>query len=224
MRGDELSAPAKVQADGSVAPPWIRWIGATTVGYALGVTLSAVLVGAIARPFSAMAGGIIVVFLFGAVIGVVISASQLVAIPRGGVPWRGWILATVLGGAVGFAVAAMVGEVLGNTIDPTLSVVIGGGAIQIASGATVGLGIGFAQWFVLRRLLPVGRWWIVASVVGSGLGYGAAVAVLELFDVPILKANLIPSFGAILGMFVGVAQGLVLWSRRRQALSAGASA
>ena len=47
-------------------------------------------------------------------------------------------------------------------------------------------------------------------MVGGALGYGAAAAVLELFDLPVLKANLVPSFGAILGLFVGVSQGLVL--------------
>ena len=33
-------------------------------------------------------------------------------------------------------------------------------------------------------------------------------------DVPILKENLVPSFGAIIGLFVGIAQALVLRLRR----------
>ena len=53
--------------------------------------------------------------------------------------------------------------------------------------------------------------WLLTSAVGGALGYGVAAAVLELFEVPILKTNLVPSFGAILGLFVGVSQGLVVW-------------
>ena len=193
-------------------PTWIGWIVATTVGYSLGTTLSTFLVGATARPLSPVLGGVIFVLLYGLVIGIVIGLAQLPVMPRGGAPWRAWILATPLGAAAGFAVASVVGEILGNTIDPSLNVVIAEGAIESTSGAIVGLGIGFAQWLVLRRLLPDGRWWIVTSVVGGAVGYGAAAAVLEVLDVPLLKANLVPSFGAILGLFVAVSQSLVLWS------------
>ena len=196
-------------------PTWIGWIAATTVGYAMGTTLSTFVVGATGRPLSPVLGGIVFVLLYGAVIGIVIGLAQFLAIPRGVAPRGVWIPATALGGAAGFAVAAVVGEILANMIDPGVNVVIGEGTIETTSGAMVGLGIGFAQWLVLRRLLPEGRWWMVMSVVGGALGYGAAAAVLELFDVPILKANLVPSFGAILGIFVGVSQGLVFWSRRR---------
>jgi hypothetical protein len=70
------------------------------------------------------------------------------------------------------------------------------------------------QWLVLRRLVDVGRWWIAASAVGAGLGYASAAAVLELLEVPVLKAALIPSFGAIVGLFTGAAQGVTLWRVR----------
>ena len=195
----------------------VRWIGATTLGAAVGVTVSTVLAGTPGRSLSTVAGGALVVLGFGAIIGLVLGASQVLALPRGVLPWHMWTLATLVGAAFGFGAAAAVGELLGNVIDPTISVAVGGAAIQITSGAAVGLGVGGAQSFVLRRsLVGAGGWWILSTVVGAGLGYGAAIGVLELFDVPILKANVILSFGAILGLFIGVAQGLVLWSRGRR--------
>jgi hypothetical protein len=198
----------------------IAWIGTTTVGYALGMTLSTLLVGATARPLSPVLGGIIFVLAYGAVIGIVLGVAQLPAIPGGPAPVRLWIVATTLGAAVGFALAAVIGEALGNFIDPTLNVVIGEGIIETTSGAVVGLAIGAAHWLVLRRLLPRRRFWLAMSAVGGALGYGIAAAVLELFDVPVLKANLVPSFGAILGLFVGLAQGLGGWPRESPTLPA----
>ena len=199
----------------------IVWIAATTVGCALGLTLSSVLAGATARPLSPVLGGIGVVLLYGAVVGAVIGIMQLLVIPRDLIPWHLWVPVTLIGGAVGFALAAVVGEVLGNVIDPMLSVVIGEGTIETSSGAILGLAIGAGQWRVLRRRASVGRGWLVMCAIGGGLGYGAATAVLELFDVPILKTNLLPSFGAILGICIGTAQAPVLWSRRRNGSTAG---
>lgn len=211
-----------MRADG-IGAIRIRWIAASIVGYAVGATLGTVLAGAIARPLSPLAGGMIVVFVFGAVVGVTIGIAQLLALPRSLVAGPRWILMTLLGAAVGFSAAAVVGELLGDVIDPTVTVAIGGGAIQITSGAAVGLGIGSAQWFVLPPDLRRGPSWIVASAVGAGLGYGAAIGLLELVEVPILKTNLIPSFGAILGLFVGAAQALAQPGGRRRPLAAEAS-
>ena len=126
-------------------PTWIGWTGATTVGFSLGTTLSTFLVGAAARPLSPLLGGIIFVLSYGVLIGIVIGLAQCLAIPRGTARWRVWILATPLGAGAGYVLASVVGEILGNTIDPSLNVVIGEGAIETASGAVVGLGIGFAQ-------------------------------------------------------------------------------
>ncbi len=188
------------------------WLAASIVGYALGTTISVAVVGA-SRPLGGALGGTVSVAVFGAVIGTCLAVPQFIALPRGAVRLPTWILACALGAAAGFVLASFVGEILANLISPTVIVVIGGGAIQIGSGAMLGLAIGFAQWRVLRSLLPAARRWIVASMVGAGLGYGAATGVLELLDVPVLKSSLVPSFGAILGILVGVAQGLVL--RRR---------
>ena len=101
---------------------------------------------------------------------------------------------------------------LGNAIDPQVNLVVGEGTIENLAGAVLGVATGLAQWSVLRRLgiLPRLRWWLLATAFGLGLGYGSAEAVLELFEVTILKANLVPVFGAIVGLFLGVAQAIAL--------------
>src|SRR5207244_12518364 len=127
----------------------------------------------------------------GAVIGLGVVAAQFPALPPGAVRRDRWRAGTLVGSAIGFTIAAIVGEYLGDVISPTGNIVIGGGTIEITSGAMVGLGIGVAQWRLLRRPLALSRAWLVASVIGTGLGWGAAAAVLELLEVPILKVNLI---------------------------------
>ena len=192
----------------------ILWIAATTTGYAVGITLGVNLVGATARPLGPALGGLAFIALFGAVIGLGVGVAQFPALPRGAVRLDRWLAGTLVGSAFGFTIAAIVGEYLGDVISPTGNIVIGGGTIEITSGAMVGLGIGVAQSRVLRRPLGLERAWIVASVIGTGLGWGAAAAVLELLEVPILKVNLIPAFGAIVGILTGLAQGVALGSRQ----------
>lgn len=191
-------------------PSWVTWVPVTIVAYAVGVAVSTWLVGLTARPLSGVFGGILFVLLYGAVIGLGVSAVQLVAIPRGTVALRTWLGATVIGGALGLAVASVVAEFLADLIDPSVNLVLGEGVIQDTSGAVVGAAIGSAQWLVLRPLMPKGRRWILMTALGGALGYGFAAILLELIDVAPLRAALVPSFGAILGAFIGAAQGLAL--------------
>ena len=124
--------------------------------------------------------------------------------------WRSWILWSGLGGGVGYVGASVVGEILGNAIDPLLPLVIGEGTIEVGSGAVLGLAIGIAQRLAgAHELARHGRW-LAATVVGTGLGYGAAAGALEFVGGPILRANLAVTFMLILGLFVAAAQALVV--------------
>jgi len=191
----------------------LRWTTLSVVGYALAATISVALLGVIARPLGPIAGGMVFILAFGCVFGVTIAIPAILGAPPGVVRRREWILLSAIGASIGFALAAFAGERLGDVVSPTGNIIIGGATIQILSGATLGLTIGVAQSRALDRSLGIGRRWILATIVGTGLGYGAATGVLELLDVEILRANLIPSFGAIVGLSVGVAQGFVLRSR-----------
>ena len=58
----------------------VRWIGATTLGAAVGVTVSTVLAGTPGRSLSTVAGGALVVLGFGAIIGLVLGAEGVGAL------------------------------------------------------------------------------------------------------------------------------------------------
>ena len=193
------------------------WMLVTTIGYALGTVASTLLVGATLRPLSAVLAGIPYVFVYGALIGVVMAAVQVLVLPRGS--RLGWALATLLGGAIGFVLLAVVGEILAAVIDYRVRVSISEGIIQFTSGAVLGLTIAIAQRLALRGLLPSGPWWIAATAVGAGLGYAGAAGALELFEIAILRSNLVLSFGAIVGLFIAVGQALALRARSSPTIS-----
>jgi len=190
----------------------IAWALATAVGVAAGGTVSSFVVTVVGRPLSPLLGGLVNVLLYGALVGSVTGVVQLAVLPRGASRWYAWLLASVIGFGAGYLVASLVGEALGNAIDPKLNLVVGEGTIEDTAGAVLGLAVGLMQWRVLRRVVPRLRWWLLASAVGVGLGYGSAAAVLELFEVAVLKTNLIPAYGGIVGVFLGVAQAIALRS------------
>ncbi|GAC1506688.1 MAG: hypothetical protein NVS1B3_06480 [Candidatus Dormibacteraceae bacterium] len=190
----------------------LRWTVLTAIAYALAASASVSLLGRLGRQLGPIADGMISILAFGCVFGAVVAVPPLLGVPRG-VRRRDWLLGTTVGATAGFALAALVGERLGNAVSPTGNIVIGGAAIQILSGATLGLTMGAAQARAFDRSLRLDRRWLVATMVATGLGYAAATGALELLEIGILRANLIPSFGVIVGLFVGIAQSLVLRSR-----------
>jgi hypothetical protein len=197
-------------------PSWIQWTAATAAGYALGMMLSSYLVGNALRPLGPILWGILNVLIYGAVIGISLGIFQFVIMPRGLFPFRGWILATLAGSAIGFAVAAIVCEALGNAMDSSKINVLGEGAVSATAGVIIGLANGLGQWYELRQRLPRARGWIMASVLGTMLGTVMSSVLLGLFELPLLRDSPNLSVGAILGIFAGIFQGLFLQSYRRQ--------
>jgi hypothetical protein len=193
----------------------VTWVVTAAVGLAAGATASSYIVAAVGRPLSPLFGGLVYVALYGAVIGCIAGIVQLGVMPRGAVRWSLWIGANVVGFGAGYVLASIVAEALGNAIDPAVNLVLGEGTIEVTAGAVLGLAVGVAQSRAMRNVLPSRAWWVVATAVGVGLGYGAAAAVLGLFDVTLLKANFVPAFGAIAGLFVGLAQAIALRSSDR---------
>jgi hypothetical protein len=104
--------------------------------------------------------------LAGAIAGAVIGAAQWLALRRIGADLR-WIAATAVGLAVGLALAFAIfgyGDTVGD-----LAVV----------GAVTGLGIGIAQWWLLRALVDGGLvWlWIPATAAFWALGWAVTTAI-----------------------------------------------
>ncbi|HYN68837.1 MAG TPA: hypothetical protein VEX41_01345 [Candidatus Eisenbacteria bacterium] len=108
-----------------------------------------------------------------------------------------WVVATTAGWLVGFAVCEAFSAFLRS-----LS----------GDGAIIGTGVGIAQWLVLRRQFSGARWWILASVIGFGIG-------------KVLGDQLAAAVGgpvgiALGGATIGVAAGLLQWIVLRREVAA----
>ena len=102
--------------------------------------------------------------LAGAVAGLVIGIAQWLALRRVGADVR-WIAATAVGLAVGLGLAyAIFGY--GDTVGDLALV-----------GAVTGLGIGVAQWWLLRELIDGSLIWIAATAVAWALGWTVSTAI-----------------------------------------------
>ena len=184
------------------------WTAVTLIGFAFATTVGT-LAAAPLGSLHAILGGMFFLIAYGAVLGAVLGLVQLTVIRRRAV-WSSWIVASVLGFAVGLPVMALVGDALGKAVDPLVNLYVGEGTIQDLSGATLGLIVGVAQWLALREGLPRRRGWLIGSAVGTAIGYGIAAALLEGFEIDLLRASLVLWFGATVGLFMGLAQGIVL--------------
>lgn len=80
----------------------------------------------------------------------------------------------------------------------------------------IGVAVGLAQWLVLRQVIRRAGWWILASTVGWGIGW--AIIVTGLVVPPNGTGLTALISGAILGIYIGLAQWIVL---RRNVAQAG---
>jgi hypothetical protein len=111
------------------------------------------------------------------------------------------VLSWIAVALVAFPGAGYLGWGIGGHVDGVVPALIG--------GAITGAGIGFVQWFFLRRDLRMGLVWILATSVALavGLSIGAAVVGYET------TASQLAIMGAISGAPVGIAQGILLRNR-----------
>ena len=123
-----------------------------------------------------------------------------------------WIALTVLGLVAGLAVAVP----LGVPIFAVLGAMVG---TPIVLGI-MGLGLGTAQWPIIRRHVSPSWWWLAVSALGMAIGLTAGVTLVEqigraLTGGPVNFRNLgiaarAMSFGAI-GVVSGASLGLAQW-------------
>jgi hypothetical protein len=129
-----------------------------------------------------------------------------------GVWWR-WLLANVAGEIVGFGLAAVIGALAATTIITLQGVAQAVGMVVavVLVGTVEGSALGWAQWLVIRRYLPVisGQAWVLATVAGAVLAWGAGMAIGTSFG----EAETMPeTFGAMIAgaMVIGASAGVVL--------------
>jgi len=134
-----------------------------------------------------------------------------------------WVALTVVGLVAGLALALAIGV----PIFAILGAMVGTPVVL----SFVGLGIGTAQWPIIRRHMTSSWWWVVLSALGMALGLSAGVVLVEQIGRAIVGGPLnfrslgvaarAASFAAI-GLLGGGALGLAQWIvMRRHAASCG---
>jgi hypothetical protein len=116
--------------------------------------------------------------------------------------WITWVLATTIAGAVGLIPALLLAS---NS--------------PAAGGVPLGAVVGFVQWRVLRRRIPVSGLWVVATIAG----WAVVLAALEYTDIPVLPGGeVMYALGVVLFLaFPGTAVGLAQWLILRRHIADG---
>ena len=105
-----------------------------------------------------------------------------------------WVLATSVGWVVGFAACETIRAIAEFLAHPP------------TDGAVIGISIGIAQWLVLKGRVHRAGWWILASIIGFGVGKAVGDALAQAVA-GALGSGL---DGAVIGASLGTAQWLVL--------------
>ena len=105
-----------------------------------------------------------------------------------------WVLATSVGWVVGFAACETLRAIAEFLAHPP------------TDGAVIGIFIGIAQWLILKGRIHRAGWWILATIIGFGLGKAVGDAVAQA----VTGALGFGLDGAVIGSSLGVAQWLVL--------------
>ena len=116
--------------------------------------------------------------------------------------WLQWLLASILGFAVGAVIANAVTDLIFT--------------------ALFGVAGGFMQWLVLRRRIVGAGWWVLASTLGFAIAPIVAIAgVMAVSQVMSLDGNPLAA-PILLGVLFGVLSAILPWLvLRRQLARAG---
>jgi len=119
-----------------------------------------------------------------------------------------WVLATILGMAVGGAI----GMATRVSRQVALAWAVGDGSDVVRTGATLGAAVGVAQWLFLRQHFAEAGWWIPASIAGWTIGAVAGLSIVV--DCAEFVRCFVgwASYGAIIGTVTGL---MLLWLMTR---------
>lgn len=124
--------------------------------------------------------------------------------------WLVWIVGTVVGSAVGFAMFQAVLGAVGLISDQLM--------IEAMIGIAIGSPIAIGQWLVLKAQIRRASLWMLASVAGWTLGVPVGLHALFLHVSPTSISSIgFLGLGAVIGSFVGAAQWFILEQKVRSA-------
>ena len=178
---------------------WLRWVLATTAGFALGFV-----------PIASLGYAFPILFAPAyALMGLMVGILQWLVLRRRVPAASKWILATiagfVLGGAFGFIVILVASSVdlYSSLYEPLSSF-----AFALVLLAPLGPVVGAAQWLVLRGKVLRSRWWVLASTLSLAL-FATVVGAGLATDVDNAPGGLW-AIGTLGGIGVGVVSGSAL--------------
>jgi len=140
----------------------VRWVVASAIGLFVGFTIYFMLV----VGFTAEQGFILktlVSAVSGAALGAAVGGAQLFVLRREVSGMNRWMVANLVGGAVGGVVALPLAVAMGDAAGFNMAV--------FAGSIVLGLSLGIAQVVILREHLSGSGWWILAHASGIPLGW-----------------------------------------------------
>jgi len=173
---------------------WVQWLTATAIGWAVGEA-----VGSFVSEDTILLGTI-----HSAVIGVVLGTTQWLVLRRHIEMAALWVVATVIGSAIGGAIGLGASFAAGATV------------IQPWALLPFGVALGACQWCVLRTRFAGSGWWTLAYALGLPvsfvIGLVASFAIgFEWENVDVwFRVVSLAFFGGVAGAVFGMLSGGVL--------------
>ena len=121
--------------------------------------------------------------------------------------WLMWVVATGIGSLAAYIAGALA---LSLFLFPDLPPVVGWPILEFIVGAAAGATLGALQWLILRPWVTQGPRWVLVTALGAAVALTASTP-LHAAETPIL-------YGVLLGVSLGVFQGLVASRRRMRSL------
>ena len=136
-----------------------RWIAITTLTFitAVGIAYTSMgtLGGVFGRPLGGVGQSLATGLWVGGLIGLGLGIGQAIALREQGLSMARWVIYTTMGSAVAFTLYSSLPP-LGEPASRT--------QLALFAGGLLGLGIGFAQWTLLKSRLPNAVLWIPVTV------------------------------------------------------------
>jgi hypothetical protein len=184
---------------------WLQWLAATAIGWAAGEAMASFV------PEDTILLGTV----HAAVLGLALGTMQWLILRRHIEMAGRWVLATLIGSAVGGAVGLAASFAAGATV------------IQPWALLPFGIALGGCQWFVLRTRFAGAGWWTLAYALGLPVSF--VVGLVVSFSVgfewenvdAIFRVVSLTFFGAVAGAVFGMLSGgLLVWFLRHPRLDA----